>query len=118
MFALPPNAKAHPTRTAHRIGSSSDAVSDKACNRSGCLFAALKAATVVCIHVTFLNVSNIEHHWDSGYEIEPRLRFKMMPASPSQLQGIHLFSEEFKQLLIRPKRNRTWVPHPNRVLCG
>jgi hypothetical protein len=24
----------------------------------------------------------------------------------------------FISLLIRPKRNRTWVPHPNRVLCG
>jgi hypothetical protein len=35
--------------------------SDRACDRSGCLFVAWKATTIIYKHMVFLNVSNIEH---------------------------------------------------------
>jgi len=40
--------------------------SDRVCNRSGCLIAALKAATTIYNHLAFLDVSNIEHLWNGA----------------------------------------------------
>ena len=44
----------------------------------------------------------------------------IVPPYPSLLIRPIIYATFLRRfrLLIRPKRNRTWVPHPNRVLCG
>jgi len=62
----------------------------------------LKAATSISKLVAFLDVSNIEHIWNSRRKIESRLRLRVMPGT-ELLKCNRLQRENFDDCRIDPQ---------------